>query len=102
MRSDPVVGRSPRGERLPRIGEIQKPVAIQAFVAQLPLEALHVCILDRLAAVDKVQPHALLVDPLIERSPRKLPTGGSPVGDELSPKCVSAAYLSHHPEHAGG
>ena len=54
MRPHTIVGRPAR------ISAIQEPVSI-GLVAQLPLETLHVRVLDRFASVDEVWADALLV-----------------------------------------
>lgn len=45
------------------IGEIGKPVLVQALVPKLAVEALHEAVLDRLARPDEIQPNAAAVRP---------------------------------------
>src|SRR5437764_8514795 len=44
----------------------EEPVLVQAFVAELAIEALDVRVLDRLAGTDEAQTHAHLIGPGIE------------------------------------
>ena len=46
MRPDFVVIASPEFDLLPGVVEIQEPVLIQAFIAETPIEALDVSVLD--------------------------------------------------------
>ena len=57
-----------------RIVERNEDVFIQAFLAQVRIEALDVGVLDRLARFDKLQPYAMFVGPLVERSAAQLGT----------------------------
>jgi hypothetical protein len=57
-----------------RIVERNEDVFIQAFLAQARIEALDVGVLDRLARFDKLQPYAMFVGPLVERSAAQLGT----------------------------
>src|SRR5258707_173230 len=72
MRPDFVVVPPPKLDLLLRVGEIDKPVGIEALVSKLAVEAFDVAVLGRLAWPDEVQLHAPLEGPGIER-----------LGDEL-------------------
>jgi hypothetical protein len=60
-----VIGLPPPND-LAGVGEGPEPVLIQALVAQAPVEAFAVGILDRLAGVDEPQADVSLVSPLVE------------------------------------
>jgi hypothetical protein len=57
-----------------RIVERNENVLIQAFIAQPRIKALDVCVLDRLARFDELQPYAMLVGPLVGRPAAQLGT----------------------------
>ena len=61
-----VVG-APCPDDLAGFGKRSEPVLVQALVAELVVEALHVCILRRLAGLYQPQRHAVAVGPAIER-----------------------------------
>jgi hypothetical protein len=46
---------------------VLKPVFVQALVAEAPVEALDVCILDGLSGLDEVQSHAPITRPAKHR-----------------------------------
>jgi hypothetical protein len=48
-------------------GERSEPAFVQALVAELAVEAPHVCVLCRLACLDQPQRHAVAVGPAVER-----------------------------------
>ena len=49
-----------------RIVERDEDVLVEAFLAQPRIEALDVRVLDRLARFDELQPHAVIIGPLVE------------------------------------
>ncbi len=49
-----------------RIVERNENVLVKAFLAQPRIEALDVRVLDRLARFDELQPHAMIIGPLVE------------------------------------
>ncbi len=51
---------------------LTKPVFVQALIPKLPIEALDVRVLDRLARADEAQLDAVRVRPRVERAPDKL------------------------------
>ncbi len=58
--------RHPPGlDHLPCVSKIHEPVLVQAFIPELPVEAFDQCVLRRLAALDEVQRHLILIRPLI-------------------------------------
>jgi len=69
MGTHAIVVLPPRLDRLPGIGQAEKPVPIKAFVAESSLEALDEGVLDGLARLDKAQPHPALIGLLIEDLP---------------------------------
>src|SRR5215471_10725106 len=57
---------------LPRIGPCRKPVGIQAFRPEGPVERFHQSVIRRLARTRECDPHSVLIGPQIHRSTRKL------------------------------
>ena len=84
---------APRLDDPPCVGHAQEPVLVETLVAQAPVEALGVGVLDGLPAVDEAQRHPPLMCPLVERLPGQLwpvvqddlsrspPLGDDPVQD---------------------
>lgn len=70
MRALLIVIRAPRGDDFSSFRECPEPVLVKTLIAELPVEALHISVLGRLAGLDQAQFDAMLVSPLIER-----PTG---------------------------
>jgi hypothetical protein len=54
-------------DNLACLGERAEPVLVKALVAELAVEALHVCGLRRLACLNQPQRHAIAVGPAVER-----------------------------------
>ena len=73
MRPDGVVVDPPGFDRRLRVGQADKPVLVQTFVAKLPVEAFDVRVLDRLAGSNEAQRHAARVRPGIEGRARQTP-----------------------------
>ena len=72
MRSHRVVLLLPLLDDLPCLSHAPEPVQIQALVAKLAVQALHVPVLHRLTRIDEVQRHPVLIGPRIQRLPREL------------------------------
>ena len=73
MRPYPVVVLTPDLDFSPSVSQIGKPVGIQAFVAELAIEAFDEAVLDRLARADEVELDAAPVGPGIQRSAGERP-----------------------------
>lgn len=71
MRTVAVVIPSPGFDPLRRIRQVPEPARVQTLISELPIEALHEGVLDRLAGLDEVELDATLVSPLIERTTRE-------------------------------
>ena len=67
MRADGVVVDAPGLDGAPGIGEVQKPVFVQACVPELAVEALYQRVLDRLARLNEPQGHAGSLGPQVHR-----------------------------------
>lgn len=63
-----VVIHPPVLDHLPCVSEIHETVLIQAFIAELPVEAFDKRVLRGLAALDEVQRHLILIGPLIHNA----------------------------------
>ena len=61
-----VVG-APCPDDLADFGERSEPVLVQALVAELAVEALHVCVLRRLAGLYQPQRYPIAIRPAVER-----------------------------------
>lgn len=83
MRADLVVVEPPRLDPRPRVLHRDEPVLVEAFVSQLPVEALRVGVIDRLPRPDEVHAHAAAVGPGIERGAgfRQRARGDDPLED---------------------
>ena len=79
MRPHGVVVNPPGVDDVLRLRDAEKPVLVQALVAKLSIEALHVGVRDRFARTNEAQ-----LDPAAIRSRVQGPTGefGSVVADE--------------------
>ena len=62
----PIVLDAPCFDLAARIVERNENVLVEAFLAQPLIEALDVRVLDRLARFDELQPHAMIIGPLVE------------------------------------
>ena len=94
MRAFPIVFDSPLLDLDPRIVERNENVFIQAFLAQARIETLDVCVLDRLARFDELQPYPMLVRPRFEGSSAR---SWSPILQwrELEkPRALTAKFLA--------
>jgi len=69
VRSFCVVVDPPVFDDLPRLADACEPVLIQTLIPEPPIETLDVGILGRLAWVDEVQLHAVVICPGIKRAP---------------------------------
>ena len=72
VRPHGVVIDTPRFDRSLGARQADKPVLVQTLVAKLPVEALDVRVLDRLARSNETQLDAARIRPHIERPSRKL------------------------------
>src|SRR4029077_16220320 len=72
MRAHRVVIHPPGFNHLPCVLQIHEPVLVQAFIAELPVEALDERILCGLATLDEMQRHLVLIRPLIHDATGKL------------------------------
>src|SRR5207247_383949 len=81
----------------PCVSEIHEPALVQAFIAELSVEALDERVLRRLAALDEVQRHLILIGRLIPNA-----AGGLRSVIYLGCcRCASSFSLpSPHPPHA--
>ena len=70
----PIVIEAPLFDLEPRIGKRNEDVLVKALVAQPRIETLDVRVLDWLAWFDELQPHAVLIGPLVERPAAQLGT----------------------------
>ncbi len=71
MRPAFVVVNAPGLNDLPRFGHPREPKLVEAFVAQLAIEALDESVLHRLARFDKHVLHTMLVGPTRQRLARE-------------------------------
>jgi len=91
-----VVVYSPELDRRSRISEACEPALVQAFVPRFAVEALDVAILHGLVRLDEVQPHAVVVRPLVERVAREF----TPViADDTLGQSMCVRELRQHPRH---
>ena len=74
VRSTLVVVSAPCADDLAGLGERAEPVLVQALVAELAVEALHVRVLRRFPGLYQTQRHAVAVGPAIERVTGELGT----------------------------
>jgi hypothetical protein len=74
MRAFPIVVDAPLFDLAARVVERNKDVLVEALLAQARVETLDVRVLDRLSRFDELQPHAMLVGPLIEHPAAQLGT----------------------------
>lgn len=72
MRTALVVVPPPRLDLVPRVGQRQEPVRVQALVAQAAVERLDQGIVDRLARSGEVDLDPIQVGPLIKHATGKL------------------------------
>src|SRR5262249_10812011 len=77
-------------------GKAQKPVLVEALVAELAVEALDVGVLVGLAWLDELELHAVAVSPLIERSAGELRTLIGPDRPRQSPKVPHLGEDARH------
>lgn len=85
MRPDLVVVDSVCLDPGPGVLESQELVLVEALVPELPVEALDVCVLHRLARPDEVELDPVLVGPAVDDAARELGPVVDP--DELGPRC---------------
>jgi len=85
-----VVALPPLFDDLAGVGQAPKPVDIEAFVAELAIEALQVAVLHRPPRLDEIQLDVVFVGPDVERLPGELgaviqrdPLGGAVPEEEL-------------------
>ena len=72
MRAFSIILDAPLFNLAARVVERNKDVLVEAFFAQARIETLDVRVLDRLSWFDELQPHAMLVGPLVERPAAQL------------------------------
>src|ERR1017187_6094949 len=66
VRAHPVVIDSPVFDGFPRIVQSEKPVLVEAFLAELAMEAFDVTVLHRPSWCDEVQCDLVLIGPLVQ------------------------------------
>jgi len=95
MFSDFVVVVPPSLDDGPSIVDRGEPVLVEAFVAEPPVEALHVAVLVRLSRLNEVQSGSVLFGPDLESAAREL----RPVvaDDRFWPAATLAHELGQHP-----
>lgn len=71
MRPFLVVVLTQRRYERPSMRETCEPVLVEAFIPELTVERLDICVLRRLALPNQFQRHAIGVGPLVERAARK-------------------------------
>lgn len=72
MRSELVLVVLPVINRFTDMNDIAKPVLVQALISKASVKTLKKSVLIRFTWLDKTQPHAMLKDPLNERSANAL------------------------------
>ena len=98
VRTDGIVVVPPRLHNVTGCGQAREPVLVETLVPKAPVEALDVGVLHRLARINEVQTHPVLVGPGIHRPPRELwpivdhdqirqaPFSAQPVQDPRNPE----------------
>jgi hypothetical protein len=66
VRSLGVIALPPVLDDPPGVGQAAKPMDVQAFVAKFAIEALEVAVLHRLAWIDEIEGHMMVICPGIE------------------------------------
>ena len=67
MRPILVVVSAPGGNQNTSLRQTRKPVVVQAFIPEAPIEALDECVLGGLPGLYQLELHAMLAGPLIQR-----------------------------------